>query len=75
MVLFENILFTIKKKNPCEFVFIFGVCFHQMTIVNTGRKHRKQVIYEGQSNSSQTDVLISEDRGNNNKVKTNHEKT
>lgn len=73
MVLFENILFTIKKK-PCEFLFIFGVCFHQMTIVNTGRKHRKQVIYDGQSKSAQTDVLISEDRENN-KVKTNHEKT
>lgn len=74
MVLFENILFTIKKKKPCEFLFIFGVCFLQMTIVNTGKKHRKQVIYEGQSNSSQTDV-ISEDRKKKKKVKTNHEKT
>lgn len=73
MVLFENILFTIKQKKPCEFLFIFGVCFHQ-TIENTWRKHRKRVIYEGQSNSLQTDVLISEDRENN-KVKTNHEKT
>lgn len=55
-------------------MFIFGVCFLQ-TIVNTRRKHRKQVIYEGQSKSSQTDVLISEHRENNKKVKTNHEKT